>query len=145
MFFMRNLSNPASGKPFGKVINSVVFAALFLLASGVTTIHAADRKKETPVDITYVGTVNEKPVFQINFENTTGEEVFLSLTDENGNYIYSEVVKDGRYSRKIQLDNAELNEMKLKLTLRTKRNFQTQLFDINTNVRTVRDVQVIKL
>ena len=145
MFFMKNLSNPAFGRSFGKVVSSVVFAALFLIVSGVTAVRAADRKIETPVNITYVGTVNEKPVFQINFDNTTGADVFLSLTDENGNYIYSEVVKDGKYSRKIQLDNAELTDLKLKLTLRTKKNVQTQLFDINTNVRTVQDVQVVRL
>jgi hypothetical protein len=145
MIFMKNVSNATWGKPFGKVIASVVMMSMFLVLVSTTQVHAEDRKKSAPADITYVGTVNDKPVFQISLDNTTGEDLYLTLTDEYGNYIYSEVVKDAKYSRKIQLDNGDLADMKLKLTVRSKNTYQSQLFDVNTNVRTVRDVEVVKL
>ena len=122
-------------------------AALFLLAVLHTApAHAADIKpKEAPAEVLYLGTVAGKPVFQILFTNTTGEKVSISLRDEAGNVIFSDVSSEKNYTRKLQFDELDTEKIKLKLTLRTKKETQTQAFEITKNTRVIEDVAVVTL
>jgi hypothetical protein len=125
------------------LLTKVVFA-LFLFAAPVTMM-AADKGKNPPAEIKYLGNVNDKPVFQIRFDNENAEELVLSLRDVNGVVIYSEVVKDKKYSRNIQLENNELDGLKFTLALRSKKSTRTQTFQVSRSVRITEDVQVAQV
>ena len=99
----------------------------------------------TEVVIKYVGALDEKPVFQIEFDNKEGENFILSLKDEDGNIIFHERFKDKRFSKKFQLDRSDLDNVKLIMTVYSLKDKQSQVFEINKNIRVVQDVFVTKL
>ncbi len=138
---MKNLSNINLGKVVRRVVTSATL--LFVLFS-TTAVHATDKVKNPPADIKYIGSVDSKPIFQIDIANEDAQEVSLTLKDQDGTVIYADVIKDKSYTRKIQLENVDSN-LKLTLSLRSKKGVQTQQFQINKNVRVVEDVVVDKL
>ena len=138
---MKNLSNINLGKAVRRVVTSATL--LFVLFS-TTAVHATGKVKNPPADIKYIGSVDSKPIFQIDIANEDAQEVSLTLKDQDGTVIYADLIKDKSYTRKIQLENVDSN-LKLTLSLRSKKGVQTQQFQINKNVRVVEDVVVDKL
>jgi hypothetical protein len=129
-------------KSFIKPVFFVLFFAGILQAAPV---QAADKPKETPVEIKYLGSKEGTLLFQIHFANPNAEEVNLMLRDENGNVIYTEVVRDKVYSRKIRFEEMESSNMKLTLTLRTRKEVQSKTFEIKRSTRVIEDVAVVTL
>lgn len=135
---MKTLSNTVR-----RIVASLTLASAVLFLAP-TTVHATDDVKNPPAEIKYLGSVDSKPIFQINFANQSADEVNLTLKDQYGTVIYADFVKEKNYSRKIQLDGVD-NNLKLVLTLRSKKGTQTQQFEINKNVRIIEDVQIARL
>jgi hypothetical protein len=98
----------------------------------------------TPVSIRYIGKLNDQPVFQIEFDNQNEEYFNVSIRDEEGNILFSEKSKDKKFSRRFQLDK-DVNNVKLTFSLRTDKQKQSQVFEVNSNYRVVEDVVVTKL
>lgn len=140
---MKNSNNKMSN--MARTLLSATFFSLFIFLFVPSTVQANDKIKNPSVEIKYVGSIDYKPIFQISFDNQDAEEVFLTLRDENGVVIYSEVVKDKKYARKIQLESVESDVLKLTLTLRSKKSTQSEQFQINKSTRVVEDVVVAKL
>lgn len=128
-----------------KAFKNTVVTVFLLFTIYASPVQAADTVKPSPVDVIYLGDINSKPVFQIDFDNQYNEKVLLVLSDYNGNTIYSEWVKDKKYSRKIQLEDSDFETLKLKLSLRTKDSTDTFNYQINRKIHTVEDVKIIRL
>ena len=124
---------------------TVLFAALFLFITLSKEVQAADSLKKPPVEVRYIGAIDHNPVFQIEVDNQNGEEMYLTIRDEYGTHIYSEVIKEKKYSRKIHLVSEEADDKKLTLSLRTKKSNQTQVFQIYKTTRTIEEIAVSKL
>lgn len=121
-------------------------ALLFATVLSVSSVQAAEgTPKEAPVEIKYLGTTAGQPLFQINFSNPQGEEVVLTLRDDAGNLIFSDVVRGASYSKKLQFSELGDEKLKVKLTLRTKKDYQTQNFEISKSTRVIEDVAVVTL
>ena len=99
----------------------------------------------TEVVIKYLGAITDQPVFQIDFDNKEGENFVLSLKDEYGNVVYNEKFKDKKFSKRFQLDRSDLDNVKLTMTIFSLKDKQSQVFEINKNIRLVQDVFVNKL
>ena len=97
------------------------------------------------VVIRYIGSINNQPVFQIEFENQNAEAYNVSIKDEVGNTLYNEKFKDKKFSKKFQFERSTTDDMKLTFTLSGQKQRLTQVFEVNTSVRTVEDVVVTKL
>jgi hypothetical protein len=141
---MKNVSTINANKSLRVLFSTV---ALFVLLFTSATVHATDngdKIKNPDVEINYLGTVDYKPIFKVEFDNLTNQEVYFNLKDENGTTIYSEVVKDRKFSRKFQFENIDVNGMKVVLTLRTK-GAKDQVYQINQNTHQVEDVVIAKV
>jgi hypothetical protein len=132
-------------KPVG--ISSRFFLSLLMFALMVPALaqRASLNEGAAGIAIHYVGNVNNQPVFQVEFENTSEEPVQVSIKDEDGNTLYFAKIKDRRFSKKFQFEKAESDNMTLSFTLATPKEKHTQVFEVNTNVRMVRDVVVTRL
>ena len=124
---------------------SVIALLIVGLVSASPAQANGETPKEAPAVVKYLGNVDGKPTFQLAVNNPTGQEVSLSLRDENGYLIYSDTIKDKEYARKLQFDELGGEKLKLTLVLRTKKDVQTKTFEITKNTRTVEDVAVVSL
>ncbi|HUQ96424.1 MAG TPA: hypothetical protein VM010_02080 [Chitinophagaceae bacterium] len=134
-----------SGIALTRLFKPFMVALLVVGLTNAASAQATDKQKETPVEVKYVGSETGKPLFQIAFNNPQGEEVAVTLRDENGFTIYSDVTKDKSYARKLQFNELDNDKMKLTLILRSKKDTQSQTFEITKNIRTVEDVAVVSL
>lgn len=123
------------------------FVVTLLVFSLITSVSAQpiDKIKETPFEVKYLGSIAGKPMFQISFSNPQGDDVQVTLRDENGYTIFTDVSKEKTYSKKLQFNDLDTDKLKLTLTLRTKKDSQTQAFEITKSTRTVEDVAVVAL
>ncbi len=135
--------NPSSN--VGKSILKLTLASLFFFLI-IPSVPA--QNPETPVDplvaIRYIGTLHEKPVFQIAFENETAQTFYVSIKDDEGNVLYNEKVKDLKYNKKFQIERGS-EYTRLTFTLSSEKEHKAQVFQINTNTRMIQDVVVTKL
>lgn len=111
---------------------------------GLTPAFARDSKENPPV-VSYAGSVDGQPLFQVKVDNANSEVYFLSITDDEGNLLYSEKIKDQKISRTFKYDKSDRDNAKLTFVLAGEKEKQTQVFKINTNTQVVQDVVVTKL
>jgi hypothetical protein len=126
-------------------IKPAVFTLLFAGILNAAPAQATDKIKDVPVEVKYLGSVDGEPLFQIAFNNPLGEEVSITLRDQDGYIIYSDVSKDKAYSRKLRFEGIETDRLRFMLSLRTKKDTQTKTFEITKNTRTIEDVAVVGL
>ena len=121
-------------------------AGIFLIGLS-STVQAQDTDTPviSPVEIKYLGTVDDQPVFQVDFDNLTEKNVRVSITDENGILLYGGKSNEKKFSKKFKFEKSGIDPVKLTFTLTTGKERQSQVFEINTKVWTVRDVVVTKL
>lgn len=127
-----------------KIVKYVFFAAVMALFTIGTVLSANAQEGTNPVAIKYMGAVGSKPVFQVEFDNQSEEEILVVLKDTEGNTLYSEKFQGKRFSKRFQLDRIE-EDAAVTLSLTNRKDRQTQQYQINHNFRMVQDVTVTRL
>lgn len=126
---------------------SVVLVVVSVAVSAPALANTGKDKKggDLPAELTYLGSVNYSPVFQLDITNEDGENVNISLRTVDGDILYATNFKGKNFSRKFQFDKAELSNMQLKLVVSSKKKVQVQNFQISHSNRVVEEVVVGKL
>ena len=129
-----------------RIVKNVLFTALaaLLFFGPVLQAQAQDNGKNNSVVVKYLGSVGNQPVFQIEFDNAEEEEILVNLKDTDGNILYQERFKEKKFSKKFQLEHTDDN-MKVVLSITSKKDRFTQQYQINRNTRLVEDVIVTKV
>jgi hypothetical protein len=132
-------------KPGTSVRN--IFLAAILMLGIIPAVSAQTSNKTNPavVDIKYLGSVDNQPIFQVEFDNASQENIHVSITDEDGNVLYGEKFRDKKFSRKFKFEKSNSDPFKLKFTLTGDNAKLSQVFEVNTKVWTVQDVVITKL
>ena len=120
-------------------------ASLFVFAIVPLKAQSPVKPANVPVEIRYLGMMDNLPVFQIEFENTTSEVYVVSIKDGEGNILYTEKVKAKKFVKKFKWDRSDPDQSRLTFTLSSHKESHSQVFEINTNIRVVEDVVVTKL
>ncbi len=135
-----------------KSINGTPVKALMLsFAIVFTTLMATagtgdkDKKNSIPVELSYIGNINQSPVFQLALENETGEKLYISVRNQSGDVLYATSFKGKNFSKKIRFDNADMSDMQLKLVITSKTKFETQHFHITQQNRVIEEITVAKV
>jgi hypothetical protein len=131
---------------FGHAVRNTFLAGIFLMSLS-SSAQAQDKESQSvnPVEIKYLGTIDDQPVFQLDFDNAYEKNVKLSITDENGLLLYGGRTNEKKFSKKFKFEKAGIDPVKLTFTLTTGKEKQSQVFEINTKVWTVKDVVVTRL
>jgi hypothetical protein len=124
---------------------AVVIAVAILSITNVNATGKDNIKKENPVEVKFLGNLNEQPVFQIQFDNATEEEILFVMRDAEGTVIYSEKFSGKKFSKKFQFEKADLSDLNVQLELFSKKNNETQAYTISKSTRTVDEVVVSRL
>ena len=132
-------------KTFRKTILNFGIVSMILFGFIPSAVSAQDKGKPDSVAIEYIGTQDEKPLFQIAFENKEGVLYRVSITDESGETLYTEKFRDKKFSRKFKLESPELSRSKLTFTITSEKEKHTQVFVIDSNFRTVPDYVITRL
>jgi hypothetical protein len=116
-----------------------------ILFAGLPSVVHAEEKPGTPTGATvnYVGSVDNQPIFQIEFDNKSEELFTVSIRDSDGNLLYVERSKDRKFLKRFRYQGDDA--VKLTFVLSTEKGKQTQAFEVNQNIRVVQDVVVNKL
>ena len=124
-----------------------IFLASVLMLGIITSVKAQDSNKANAsvVEIRYLGSVDNQPIFQVAFDNEKQENVHVSITDENGIELFGGKFKEKRFSKKFRFEKLDTDPFKLKFTLTSDNEKLSQVFEVNTKVWTVQDVVVTKL
>ena len=91
--------------------------------------------------VKHISTTNDKIVFQLLLDNETGEKFSVSIKDIIGNTLFQDVYSDKKFDKRFVFDKSE-NLGKLTFVLKSLKDNETQVFEINTITRVVENVDV---
>lgn len=118
----------------------------FLVVSGLSAFAAQDPITSLPEGtITYIGTLDGQPVFQVAFDNSNGAVRTLVIKDGEGSILYSEKIKAEAFSKKFKFERADRNNVKLTFVLWDGKEQQSQEFVVNNSTQVVSNLVVTKL
>src|ERR1051326_6402037 len=100
----------------------------FLVCTFLPASAQSLKQSEPPLQIKYLGSLNEQPLFQVDFQNDNEEAYTFSIKDPEGNVLYTEKIKDKKFSKKFKWENTDLETSKLILWLTAEKNQKSQLY-----------------
>src|SRR5678815_1825048 len=119
--------------------------ALALAFSFIATVSwAHDGGNDTPVvSLTYVGLVQNQPMFQLDLNSVEETDFYVSIKDQDGQVIYNEKIKAKNFTRNYRL-NTSVHDAILKVEVR-EGNKKPEVFTINRNTRYYEETSISKL
>ena len=130
------------------MLSVAAIAAVFVLSTGTAMANGEKKNSEKsilPIEVKYVGSLNEQPVLEVSLDNESGEDFRVSLRDEHGELLYSGSFNNKKFVKRFQFDNGSINPMRILLTISTKKLSQTETFEISNTRQVIEDVVVEKL
>src|ERR1700744_1989495 len=118
---------------------AVAATALVVIVSSPATSHAngGGNKKvtltEAQVSVKYVGTDDSHVVFQVAFENPTGEKFALIIKNDNGDVVYHQAFTGTHFSKNVYFENAD-NDIQPTFIIRGANNEVVRQFKITKTV-----------
>ena len=129
-------------KNIAKILTFTFFAFLTLGSSLNGFAGVAD---STPVELKFVGNLQNQPVFQLDLNNEKSGEYFIIIKDANSEVIFSETLKGIQISRKYKFLTEEVDVSTLQLEITNKKENTTTVYTVNRQLRTVQDVVINRL
>jgi hypothetical protein len=120
-----------------------------LCVMGTSSKTFAAPRTGDPAELTFLGKVQNRPVFQLNLKNAEEGEYFISIKDENRSIIFSERIKGIDLSRKYQLaiDDADLSSSTFGVSVEVTnaKTHKTDVYKISSKTQMVENIVVAKL
>ncbi len=133
-------------KEIKRVITLGVLALVFVFNAGIAKANSEKKNNDRKsIELRYVGSVNQMPVFEIVCDNEAGEDLNITLRDADGVVLYTGSFSDKKIVKRFQFDNSSNDDIKLKLTVGTKKKSQTEIFQINRSSQVIEAITVAKL
>jgi len=144
---MKRQSITLRGKSY--LIRSIVLTS-FLIISMTSIVGAQAISNASPeVEIKYVGSIKEKPVFRVAYNTQTRNFIELWITDEGGQLLFSDKFYQQPYIKNFQVDADAYENFKLILTIvdtnMDTREKKRQSYSVNGKVDAIPGLEVTKL
>lgn len=132
-----------------KAIHITIIALAFLtvIGMGFTKLPQPGEPKG-PVEIKVTGDFKKQPVFLLKLNNAEETEFLVRVKDENGEVLYSEILKTKIISRKYQLgtNDEEINEVfHVQFEIIKVRTNEIYIYNVSRTARSVRESVVAQL
>lgn len=95
-------------------------------------------------EIKYLGTIDDKMVFQVDLENVPANQ-YVSIRDEEGNTLYTERIGNTKFSRKFAFEKEEFEGKKVSFVIHGGKASTDLTFQVSRNTRLVEDLVITKL
>ncbi|QEC58027.1 hypothetical protein [Flavisolibacter ginsenosidimutans] len=123
-----------------------LFVAAALTASSFSLVQAQDSPKKTvDADIKYAGIVGDRILFQVTYNNQSGEPFTVEIKDGQGYQFYAAHFKDKSFKKYFAIDKSEIDKASITFVLSAKTGEQKEVFDVNTTAKVQEEVSVVKL
>ena len=121
------------------------FALLLMMNMSNVFASTGDKNEEPYVSIKYAGTTDERPQFQVDLVNDNEEPYLFIIQDVDGIVLYKEKINKKIFNKTFALKNDDFYPTKLIFSVTGEKSKKTQVYEVNTLVRTVHDVEITKL
>ena len=131
-----------------KQYKNIVAIAMVTVASFFYTpaAKANDGGKIVPVELRYVGTLQNQPLIQLDFSGGKAENEFsISIADQNGVVLYSDNVRGEKFSKQFLLDTDDLGNAVLSFTITGLKSGKTVTYKVSRKTTAVQEMDVAKL
>ena len=137
-------------QPFKSYLSRSIFLALFLVISMTPVVRAQAVTNPSPdVEIKWVGSLREKPVFRVEYNTQNRNVIEISITDEEGRLLFSDKSTQQPYQKNFLVDADQYEHFKLILTIIDSnidsKEKRRRSYLINGKVDLVPDFEVTKL
>ena len=128
-----------------KLVFNSFFLAIVLLASSLL-VKAAVPEDKIPAtgntaEVKYIGRHNDQQLFNVLYNNVNGGRFSVRIEDQDGYLLFQDSYTDKKFDKKFRLIESP---GKLVFIIRNYSDNSVQLFEVNSDVRTVEDVVVTK-
>ncbi|MEO6313692.1 MAG: hypothetical protein ABIU63_02510 [Chitinophagaceae bacterium] len=113
-----------------KTLAIALFAALSI-ASTSNVMANEDLKPKSGIDLKFIGNVEDKPVFQLNVNNTEDDEYIVTFRDQQNNVLYSGKLKGINITKNFQLSSEESTESPMSVEVKSKKTNKSEVYKIN--------------
>jgi hypothetical protein len=125
-------------------ILAIALASIFTVTLS-TTVLANDEKKAIPVELKFIGNIENQPVFQLTFASPDENEFTIVVRDEFNTVLYRDYVKAGNVTKKFLLNTEELGNTTIQFEITGKKTHKKVIYEVNKQSRFVEDVVVNKM
>lgn len=122
----------------------IALASIFTVAI-VSPAHANDEKKTIPVELKFIGNIENQPIFQLTFNSPDENEFTIVVRDEYNTVLYRDNVKGGNITKKFLLDTEELGDTRIQFEITGKKTDKTVIYEVNKKSRLVEDMTISKM
>jgi len=128
--------------------NRLILIAFFtVFATSVSSVALANdstsRGNTVPVELKFIGNVNDNALFQMNFFGNPEENEFnINIRDEFGNLVYRELIKGEVFSKKFLLNSDVLGDESVRFEITGRKSKKTVVFEVNRNLTYVEEMKV---
>lgn len=129
------------------VINTriAVIAIATLFTLGLTLPAAAGENIPAPVELRYLGKINNQPVFELVLDNSEENKYTVIIRDEFNNVLYKDNVKGKNITKRFVLNTEELGDLEIKFEITNSKTDKTIVYEVNRKARMIEDVVVNKI
>lgn len=125
---------------------TLAFAIIAMVTVAFATPALANNNnEEKPVQLTFIGNLNNQPVYKLDLNNLQEAEYSIVIKDAAGEVLYTEKVKGTNISRKFQLNTAEVEENDLRFEVVNRKNNAVSIYAISKSISTVQDLTINKI
>lgn len=128
-----------------KIRNYVIAVASFMGMLSISLASNANGNTKTgdttPVEVKYVGQLNDQPLFQLNIKNNGTEEYSITITDKEGTRLYQDNTKGKDYSKRFLINLDETQGSPLTLEVKAKSTDKSEVYEIKANNKMVRETE----
>jgi hypothetical protein len=134
-----------SFKIFAKRTAGAVLISAFIFANaGAVEMPVKTAFHENAATVKYLGADNESYIFNVAYNNESGEKFLLRITDAEENTLFTGTYTDKKFDKRFKLLK-EGSDGKLKFIIRDLKDNSVQTFEVTTTSQVVEDVVVKKV
>lgn len=95
-----------------------------------------------PVELKFIGNINEQPVFQLDLNNVNEEDFVITVRDASNTILYTEKVKGKGISRKYRFDTDEVDLSGLSFQVSSRTTNKTAVYKVVNKTSFVQEISV---
>lgn len=120
----------------------VALALVTLFATSTTLTAFAGNDDDRKAEISYVGNLNDLPVYRLKLNNNTTETYNIIVSDKEGNTIYSEKISGKNIVRNYQFDGEAYGNYELTFTVSSNKGKTVSVYNISKSKKMVDEILV---